>query len=63
MTIICGSLFAILYNNGMLSVRLMDVCCVNSYARPTGDKEIVGSILAGSGNILWRRLILKYFLR
>ena len=33
-----------------------------SYARPTGDQEVAGSILAGSRNILPWRLIMKYFL-
>ena len=28
-----------------------------------GDQEVAGSILAGSGNILSWRLIMKYFLR
>ena len=33
-----------------------------SNARPTGDQEVAGSILAGSGNVLFSwRLIIKYF--
>ena len=30
-------------------------------AGPTGDQEVAGSIPAGSGNILSRRFIMKYF--
>ena len=32
-------------------------------ARPTGDQDVTGLILAGSGNILSWRLIMKYFLQ
>ena len=32
-------------------------------AHSTGDQEVGGSIPAGSGNILSRRLIMKYFQR
>ena len=28
----------------------------------TGDQEVVGSVCAGSGGILWWRLIMRYFL-
>ena len=31
--------------------------------RPTGDQEVAGSTPAEVGNILWWRLIMKYFLR
>ena len=34
-----------------------------SDAHLTGDQEVMGSIFAGSGNILTWRLIAKYFLR
>ena len=32
------------------------------YSLPSGDQEIAGSIPAGSGNIVPRRSIVKYFL-
>ena len=32
-------------------------------ARPTGDQEVAGSTPVEVGNILWWRLIMKYFLR
>ena len=38
-------------------------CVSQSDARPTGDQEVACSILAGSGNVLLWRLIMKYFLR
>ena len=31
--------------------------------RPTGEQEVAGSTPAELGNILWWRLIMKYFLR
>ena len=34
-----------------------------SDALSTGDQEVAGSIPAEVGNILWWRLVMKYFLR
>ena len=42
--------------NQLASVAQLD-------ARPTGDQEVAGSIPVEVGNILSRRLIMKYFLR
>ena len=39
----------------------MAASVVQSDGRPTGDKKVAGSILAGSGNILSWRLIIEIF--
>ena len=54
----------------MKTVRLSDVLSYKQEpalvarldARPTGDQEVAGSTPAKVGNILWWRLIMKYFL-